>query len=187
MPETRLGAARLASIAGLSALTLGIGLGSSGRLTYHEAFVAQAAREMIARGAVLVPTIDGQPWVEKPPLAFWLVALAGKMAGEVTEFVARTPSAIAATLLTLGVAVFTARRFGRDVGWLAGLVQASTFWLVVRGRLAEADILLACLVTWTMVAFDRLRMRDSARGAGLALPMPHGRRGLPWPYGRTGP
>ena len=157
MPETRLGAARLATIAGLSALTLGIGLGSSGRLTYHEAFVAQAAREMIARVAVLVPTIDGQSWLEKPPLAFWLVALAGRASGEVTEFVARVPSAVAATLLALGVAVFTARRFGPDVGWLAGLIQATTLWTVMRGRLAEADILLACLVTWTMVAFDRLR------------------------------
>src|ERR1700733_7782502 len=106
MAETRLGAARLVSLMGLSALTLGIGLGGSGRLTYHEAFVAQAAREMIANGSILVPTIDGQPWLEKPPLAFWLVAGTGKLAGGVSEFVARTPSAVAATLLAIGVAVF---------------------------------------------------------------------------------
>ena len=162
MPETRLGAARLASIAGLSALSLGIGLGSSGRLTYHEAFVAQAAREMIASGSVLVPTIDGQPWLEKPPLAFWLVAVAGRMAGEVTEFAARAPSAVAATLLALGLAAFASRRFGPTVGWLAGLIQVTTLWTILRGRLAEADILLACLVTATMVAFDRLRMAEPA-------------------------
>jgi 4-amino-4-deoxy-L-arabinose transferase-like glycosyltransferase len=171
MPETRLGAARLASIAGLSALSLGIGLGSSGRLTYHEAFVAQGAREMIARGAVLVPTIDGQPWLEKPPLTFWLVAIAGRLAGDVTEVAARTPSAIAATLLALGVAVFTSRRFGPTLGWLAGLVQATTSWLIFRGRLAEADILLACLVTGTMLAFDRLRTGESG-GQGQG---PHSR------------
>ena len=157
MPEMRLGLARLASIVGLSALALGIGLGSSGRLTYHEAFVAQAAREMIAGGSALVPTIDGQPWLEKPPLATWLVALAGLAHGGVTELVARTPSAVAATLLAIGVACFAARRFGRNAGWLAGLIQVTTFWLVVRGRLAEADIVLACLVTWAMVAFDRVR------------------------------
>src|SRR5262249_44448643 len=28
---------------------------------------------------------------------------------------------------------------------------------VLRGRLAEADILLACLIAWTLLAFDRLR------------------------------
>ena len=30
----------------------------------------------------------------------------------------------------------------------------------LRGRLAEADILLACLITWTLVAFDQMRMRS---------------------------
>ncbi len=42
------------------------GLGSL-RLTYHEAHVAQAAREMIAAGDWLVPILDGRPWLEKPP------------------------------------------------------------------------------------------------------------------------
>ncbi len=157
MPETRLGPARVASIVGLAALTLGVGLGSSGRLTYHEAFVAQAAREMVAGGDFLVPTIDGRPWLEKPPLAFWLAALSGRVAGEVSEFAARVPSAVAGTLLALGVATFAARRFGPTVGGLAGLVQVTTAWTILRGRLAEADIVLACLVTWTLVAFDRLR------------------------------
>ncbi len=165
MPETRLGPARGASIVGLCALTLGLGLGGSGRLTYHEAFVAQAAREMIARGAVLVPTIDGRPWLEKPPLAAWLAAGSGRLSGEVTEFAARAPSALAATLLALGVATFAARRYGSTVGWLAGLIQATTAWTILRGRLAEADILLACLVAWAMVAFDRIRSRGPGAGA----------------------
>ena len=30
----------------------------------------------------------------------------------------------------------------------AGAIQATTAWTVFRGRLAEADILLACLITW---------------------------------------
>jgi 4-amino-4-deoxy-L-arabinose transferase-like glycosyltransferase len=62
--------------------------------------------------------------------------------------------------LVLGVAVLTARRHGRAIGLLAGAVQATTAWTVMRGRLAEADILLACLITWTLVAFDQMRMRS---------------------------
>ncbi|MEJ7636627.1 MAG: glycosyltransferase family 39 protein [Singulisphaera sp.] len=157
MPETRLGGVRLALIVAMAAGTLGLGLGGSGRLTYHEAFVAQGAREMIARGDVLVPTIGGRPWLEKPPMVWWLVALAGRIAGGVSESAARAPSALAATALALGVATLAARRFGATAGGLAGLVQASTSWTVMRGRLAEADMLLACLVTWTVVAFDRSR------------------------------
>jgi 4-amino-4-deoxy-L-arabinose transferase-like glycosyltransferase len=168
MPAARLGWARLGAVLGLSALTLGVGLGSSGRLTYHEAFVAQAAREMLARGAVVTPTVGGHPWLEKPPLAIWLAALAGRAGGGVSETAARAPSAAAAALLAAGVALLAARRFGPAIGVLAGLVQATTAWTVMRGRLAEADILLACLVTWTLLAFDRLRSETSARSVARA-------------------
>jgi 4-amino-4-deoxy-L-arabinose transferase-like glycosyltransferase len=85
-----------ASIVGLVVLGVGVGLGSSSRLTYHEAFVAQAAREMLASRSLLVPTIDGRPWLEKPPLPFWLVAGSGWILGEVNAFSSRLSSAIAA-------------------------------------------------------------------------------------------
>jgi hypothetical protein len=48
----------------------------------------------------------------------------------------------------------------------------------MRGRLAEADVLLACLITWAIVAFDR--MRDDGRVVSQA----GGRdRSLPWQRG----
>jgi 4-amino-4-deoxy-L-arabinose transferase-like glycosyltransferase len=162
MPETRLGAARVAWIVGLSSLTMGLGLGRAGRLSYHEAIVAQAAREMIAGGDVLVPTLGGRPWLEKPPLPIWLVAGTGRVVGGVDEAVARAPAAVAATLLALGTATLAARRFGATVGLLAGLVQATTAWTIARGRLAESDMILACLVTWTLLAFDRVRAEAEA-------------------------
>ena len=80
----------------LSALALLPGLGSSGRLTYHEAFVAQGAREILDSGNWAYPTIGGLPWLEKPPLPWWLVAALGRCAGGVNETVARLPSAFAA-------------------------------------------------------------------------------------------
>ena len=78
-------------------------------------------------------------------------------------------------LLALAVATLAARRFGPSVGGLAGCVQATMAWSAIRGRLAEADILLACLVAWTMVALDALRrgfhppptLPSPARGEGF--------------------
>ncbi|MBX6316293.1 MAG: glycosyltransferase family 39 protein, partial [Isosphaeraceae bacterium] len=157
MPGTRLGAKRIAAIAALSALTLGPSLGAAGRLSYHEAIWAQSAREVLARGDWLVPMLDGRPWLEKPPLGTWMIAAAGLLAGRIDEAVARAPSAIAAALLALGVAAMAARRFGPDLGLLAGLIQATTAWTVARGRLAEADIMLAALVVGAIAAWDRLR------------------------------
>jgi len=154
---------RLACLVTLSALALLPGLGSSGRLTYHEAFVAQGAREILHSGEWGYPTIGGLPWLEKPPLPWWLVAVLARCTGEVTETVARLPSALAAIVLVLGVAILATRHYGSSIGLLAGAMQATTVWTVMRGRLAEADILLTCMITWTIVAFDRIQNGEGAQ------------------------
>ena len=144
-------------------LSTGPGLESSHGLTYHEAFVAQGAREILASGRWWYPAIGGRPWLEKPPLPFWLVAALGRCTGQVRPIEARLPSSIAALGLVLGVSLLATHRFGPVTGLLAGAIQATTAWAVLRGRLAEADILLACVITWTVVAFDRLRAVPGTR------------------------
>jgi hypothetical protein len=156
MAAPRPGWVGLISLVALSALALLPALGQSGRLTYHEAFVAQGAREMLASGNWAFPTIGGVPWLEKPPMPWWLVSAVAWYQGGVTETVARFPSTLAATGIVLGVAVLATRHYGSSTGLLAGAIQATTVWTVVRGRLAEADVLLACLITWALIAFDRL-------------------------------
>ena len=166
MPGARLGGMKLSCLLVLSGLALLPGLGSSGRLTYHEAFVAQGAREILDSGNWGYPTIGGLPWLEKPPLPWWLVAALGHCIGEVNETVARLPSALAAIGLVVGVALLATRHYGPSIGLLAGAVQATTAWTVMRGRLAEADVLLACLVTWAIVAFDRILANAAASTVG---------------------
>jgi 4-amino-4-deoxy-L-arabinose transferase-like glycosyltransferase len=144
-------------------------------LTYHEAFVAQGAREMLASSVWSHPSIGGLPWLEKPPLPWWLTAALGYCAGGVNETIARLPSAIAATALALGIAVVAARHYGPTIGLLSGAVQATTAWTVMRGRLAEADIVLACLVTWAIAAFDPLLQGRADQVAGRP-----GAPSVPW-------
>ena len=163
----RLSLTKLACLMGLAALALLPGLGGSARLTYHEAFVAQGSREILDSGQWLCPTIGGLPWLEKPPLPWWLAAALGRLAGGVNETVARLPSVFAAMALVLAIAVFAARHYGPTIGLLAGAVQATTAWTVLRGRLAEADVLLACLITWSLVAFDEM-LSAPVEDAGLS-------------------
>lgn len=148
-----------ATVTMVAALALLPGLGGASRLSYHEAHVAQAAREILAGvgGSPIVPTLDGRPWLEKPPLPAWLAAGAGWLAGRLDEATARLPSSLAALAVCLAVATIAGRRFGPRVGLIAGLVQATTAWTIARGRLAEADIHLAALLAWTLAAFDQLR------------------------------
>jgi 4-amino-4-deoxy-L-arabinose transferase-like glycosyltransferase len=160
MERSDRGAWRLAGLMAISAAVLLPGLGTWGRLSYHEAFVAQGAREMLDAGDWANPTIGGRPWLEKPPLPWWLSAATGWLAGGVDEAAARLPSAIAAALLVLGVAATASRHYGPAIGLVAGAVQATTAWTAIRGRLAEHDVLLACLITWAIAAFDRMTDPD---------------------------
>ncbi|MGC8640943.1 MAG: ArnT family glycosyltransferase [Isosphaeraceae bacterium] len=167
-PQRRLAWLGIGYLTLIWAFSIVVGLGCSNQLTYHEAFVAQGAREILASGDWWYPRIGGLPWLEKPPLPFWLVAASGWAAGEISPTVARLPSALAALGLVLGVGMLAAYRYGPVIAVLAGAMQATTAWTVLRGRLAEADILLACAITWAIVAFDRLRIREGQQDQGSA-------------------
>jgi hypothetical protein len=118
----------------------------------------------------MYPTIGGMPWLEKPPLPWWLTAAFGRLAGGIDEQVARLPSALAALGLILGVAVLAARHFGPTISLLAGAVQATTAWTVLRGRLAEADVLLACMIVWSIVAFDEMLVESADSSSAQVAP-----------------
>ena len=109
LPEVQLSWRDLSCLVVLCGLAFGLGMGSSTRLTYHEAFVAQGAREILSSGHWWHPTIGGLPWLEKPPLPFWLVAGLGWCTGTISPSVARLPSAVAAVILVLGVALLATR------------------------------------------------------------------------------
>ncbi|MFN3467334.1 MAG: ArnT family glycosyltransferase [Candidatus Brocadiales bacterium] len=86
---------------------------------------AQVARETLQSASWegwLVPHFNGNPYNEKPPLYFWLIALASQPVGDVTEFTARLPSALAA-LGTVIVLYFLGKALlNEQAGFLASLM-----------------------------------------------------------------
>jgi 4-amino-4-deoxy-L-arabinose transferase-like glycosyltransferase len=80
---------------------------------------AEIPREMLASGDWLVPRLNDLLYFEKPPLQYWLTAIAYSVLG-VGAFSARLWPALAG-VLTLGVVFVTARRLG---GVLAGVIAA---------------------------------------------------------------
>ncbi|HEV7516888.1 MAG TPA: glycosyltransferase family 39 protein, partial [Thermoanaerobaculia bacterium] len=85
---------------------------------------AAVGRAMLATGDLVVPRLNGQPFLEKPPLYWWVQVLSLRTFG-VTAAAARLPSALfgAATLV---VAMALGRRFGPRPALLAPLILAST-------------------------------------------------------------
>src|SRR4030042_5021562 len=55
---------------------------------------AEVAKEMIQSGDWVVPRFNGEIFLHKPPLLFWLIALPSKIYGSVTPLLARLPSAL---------------------------------------------------------------------------------------------
>src|ERR1017187_7817763 len=51
------------------------GLGAFGLLGADEPRYAQVAREMLGRNDWVSPTLNGKPWLEKPPLYYWQAML----------------------------------------------------------------------------------------------------------------
>lgn len=128
-------------------------LGWTWSLTYHEAFSAEPAREMLQTGDWVVPRIAGVPCWMKPPLTAWVIAASMAVFGSESEFVVRLPIALAGLATAIGVGAIAAKFHGDRIGRLAALCQLTTFYSIFQSRLAEVDMLFAAAITAAMLAF----------------------------------
>jgi hypothetical protein len=128
------------------------GLGLAPFIDPPEGFHTEIAREMLARGDVVTPRLDGVRYFDKPPLLYWLIALSSLPAGP-TPFAARFWSALA----TVGVAGVTAYLGmllgGLRVGLLAGLMVAANMGIFLFGRFVKPDLLFIFCIMLAYLGF----------------------------------
>ena len=113
---------------------------------------AEIAREMLASGNLSVPTLNGEVFLEKPPLFAAAVALSFKLFG-VSETAARVPSAVFAVLSLLGLAVLGTRLKDRRLGVFMALFLGTDMFYLSWGHEVRLDLALAGFVIWSLVAF----------------------------------
>src|SRR5579884_2062879 len=70
------------------------GIGSYPLLDNNEGLYASISRDMLASGHYIIPHLNGVPYLEKPPLLYWLTALSMSLFG-INEMAARLPEALA--------------------------------------------------------------------------------------------
>jgi 4-amino-4-deoxy-L-arabinose transferase-like glycosyltransferase len=85
-------------------------LGSIGLVDETEPLFAEATRQMVETGDWITPYFNEKPRFDKPPLIYWLMAIAYKTIGT-NEWAVRLPSAISASALVI-FGFFTLLRFG---------------------------------------------------------------------------
>jgi 4-amino-4-deoxy-L-arabinose transferase-like glycosyltransferase len=151
------------------AIILFINIGGWDLWNPDEPRYAQVAREMMQTGNYLVPHINSEIYPDKPPVFFWLIALASKPFGDVTSASARIPSAVAALGVILLTYLFGRILYNQTVGLLAGLILLTTTqftWLALR---ANIDITLTLWTTLSIFLFYSGYTKEKSKTAWYLL------------------
>ena len=118
---------------------------------------AQIPKEMLARGEWVVPTLQGEPYLDKPPLMYWLVAASYRTFGVSPES-ARLVPAICVHLTILSVYLLGRRSIGDRAAFWAGLMLSAAPGFVGVARLLVLDGLLVLCVTLSVTCgFEAVR------------------------------
>ncbi|NDW08343.1 glycosyltransferase family 39 protein [Dysgonomonas sp. 520] len=98
------------------------------------------AQEMVREGNYLVPTMNGELRLEKPPLPTWIAAgIENIIPGNLV--IQRCMAGLSATLMVIFLYLFVSRvTRNRNIGLLSSLILATCFNIVLMGRTATWDI-----------------------------------------------
>jgi 4-amino-4-deoxy-L-arabinose transferase-like glycosyltransferase len=132
---------------------------------------AVIGRNMLRNGDFVVPEVGGSAFLEKPPLFWWVQAVAYRALGA-HDWTARLPSTLFA-LLTLAVTCAIGRRVsGPATGLLAMLVLATMVGFAEESSRATVDSTLTCFVALCHLGFVQLVQATRSRqrwGAALVV------------------
>ena len=115
---------------------------------------AQIARNMLVSGDWVTARLDGVPYLEKPALIYWAIALSYKIFG-VHDWSARIPIALSALALCWVTAAFGIWAFGKRAGFYAGLCISTCVGLFLFTRVLIPDVTLTFTTALTMWSFLR--------------------------------
>ena len=152
-------------------LTLFYQLGNLAFLGADEPRYARIGEEMNLRDSYITPTLNFRPWLEKPPLLFWLEAGSFQLFG-VHEWSARLPVGIVALLSLLMMALLAFKLAGPRVAILTVLILSTSMLFVAFARAASTDTILVALLSAAMVCGFQATRGVSilwAGSAGVAL------------------
>ena len=150
-----------------------IGLGGL-VMTFHEVNYAEPAREMMRGGHWLTTSFLGEPFVEKPPLINWSIAMAMAAFHSSSEWVTRIPSAICVVLSALIIGALAARWFGDRIGLYSALIELTSMYVQAQGRRAEPDTMLCAAVSAALAVFALANIERRGQSAN--------RRWMPWAF-----
>ena len=128
------------------------GMASYPILDMNEGLYAEIAREMLVTKDYIIPQLNYVPYLEKPPLLYWLITLSYHVFG-VSTFAARIIPALSSFATILIILFFGRKTNKTQAGWIAGIIFASSFGFAIIGRVVFFDMLLTTFFTAALCSF----------------------------------
>jgi 4-amino-4-deoxy-L-arabinose transferase-like glycosyltransferase len=123
----------------------------------NEGLYAGAVREMHQRGDWLVPTTNGFPRVQKPPLVYWTMLTSTSLFGD-NAFALRLPNALATAGWIVATYLIMRRLGGERFGLASAMVLASMLGVWVFNHLVQPEPFLACFISLSIWCLVEARM-----------------------------
>lgn len=138
---------------GVTCLVLFAGLGFRELESGDETRVAGIAAETFLEGNYLVPRLNGTPFLEYPPLGYWMTAGTYALFG-INDFAAKLPSALAAFGMVMLTFAFARKlKFSICEALFSGLVLLFSSQFFSESRTCRVDMLLAFFIELSLFSF----------------------------------
>ena len=116
---------------------------------------AVVAYSMVHSGNWILPENAGGDMAYKPPFFHWCEALISIPFGEINEFTARVPSALALILMVGAFFLFFAKRIDPNRSFLASLILAASFEVHRAAMNARVDMVLTAMIVMAIFQLYR--------------------------------
>jgi 4-amino-4-deoxy-L-arabinose transferase-like glycosyltransferase len=134
----------------LSAVVIAVPAGRRPFWSSDEARYALLGQDVLDRGQWLVARLRDQPYLNKPQLFFWTVAVVSLPFGRVSEATAAIPPVIASLVGVIGVIMIGRLLWSWWTGVVAGLVLVTTPFHFEMSHQVLPDLMLNAWLVWAL-------------------------------------
>ena len=124
---------------------------------------------MFIGGNWLLPTLNGELYLTKPPFYYWMSLVISSFVGYVNEWTLRLPSALAAIVTLWATYQYTFKKFGAWPALFSAQILIANAGYAMLARRAEIEMLLAALCAGAMLsALQSLESQQKQRWINLS-------------------
>ncbi len=127
-------------------------LGSYPLLDNNEGLYSAIAKEMLLSKNFIIPHLNAVPYIEKPPLLYWLLSVSFWLFG-FNAFAARIITVTSAALVSFAL-IYFAKKLKKDrAGIVVALIFSSSVGVALIARMVFFDMLFTFLITATLLSW----------------------------------